>query len=83
MSGYYSHQDRPGERYELFTVDYGAYVRFEGTKNEPYQTVMPLTEELPSLAEAERAFMVPLDDKRSIRRIVFDPDVLTVTTANS
>ena len=80
LSGFYSHQDRAGERYKLFCVDYGAYVKFKDTKNEPYQIVMPLTSELASLNNNERRYMVPLDDKRSIRRIVFDPDMLKVNT---
>ena len=78
LSGFYSHKDKPGERFELFTIDYGAYVRFTGTVNEPYQTVLPFTDDVPSLPSDEQRFIVPLDDKRSIRRIVFDPDVLRV-----
>lgn len=76
LLGFYSHPDRPGERYELFSVDYGAYIRFKGTGNEPYQTVLPLTQDLESLSQEERNYIVPLDDKRSVRRIVFDPDNL-------
>jgi len=79
LSGFYSHKDRPGERYELFNVDYGAYVRFKGTVNEPYQLALPFTSEVPELPTDEQRFMVPLDDKRSIRRIVFDPDLLKTT----
>lgn len=80
LSGFYSHQDRPGERYELFTIDYGAYVRFTGTVNEPYQTVLPYFEEVEKMNDDEKRYIVPLDDKRSIRRIVFDPDALVITT---
>jgi hypothetical protein len=80
LSGFYSHKDRPGERYELFTIDYGAYVRFVGTVNEPYQIALPFTEELGNLSNEEQYLMVPIDDKRSIRRIVFDPDSLRVST---
>ena len=79
LSGFYSHKDLPGERYELFNVDYGAYVRFKGTVNEPYQMVLPFITDVPKLPTEEQRFMVPLDDKRSIRRIVFDPDTLKVT----
>jgi len=80
LSGFYSHKDRPGERYELFNIDYGAYVRFKGTMNEPYQLALPFTSDVPELPIDEQRLMVPLDDKRSIRRIVFDPDALRVTT---
>ena len=76
LSGFYSHKDRPGERYELFNVDYGAYVRFKGTS---YQIPLPFTLDVPKLPTEEQQFMVPLDDKRSIRRIVFDPDALKIT----
>ncbi len=80
LSGFYSHKDRPGERYELFNIDYGAYVRFKGTVNEPYQIALPLISDVPKLPPDEKQLMVPLDDKRSIRRIVFDPDVLKIIT---
>lgn len=75
----YSNPDRPGERYELFTVDYGAYVKFQGTSIEPYQTVIVFAEDLLTFDEKEREYMVPLDDKRSIRRIVFDPSELVAS----
>ena len=78
LSGFYSHKDRPGERYELFNVDYGAYARFKGTVNEPYQSTFPFMSDVPKLPKDEQRFMVPLDDKRSIRRIVFDPDALKI-----
>ena len=78
LSGFYSHKDRPGVRYELFTIDYGAYVRFTGTVNEPYQTVLPLTADIPALPKDIQQQMVPFNDKRSIRRIVFDPDKLAL-----
>ncbi len=88
LPGFYSHQDRPGERYELFNIDYGAYVLFKGavntpyqkrTMNPPYQFPLPLTSQVPELLTDEQRFVVPLDDKRSIRRIVFDPDALKIT----
>jgi hypothetical protein len=77
IPGYYSHPDRPGVRYEIFTIDYGAYVRFKGTVNEPHELVIAQTKDLPRLTGREREYMVPLDDKRSIRRIIFDPEKLT------
>jgi hypothetical protein len=76
IPGYYSHPDRPGIRYEIFTIDYGAYVRFKGTVNEPHEMVIAPTKDISTLPDDERAHMVPLDDKRSIRRIIFDPDKL-------
>lgn len=79
LSGYYSHKDRPGERYELFNIDYGAYIRFKGTVNEPYLSVLPLTSDVAKLPKEEQQFLVPLDDKRSIRRIVFDPEAFQLS----
>jgi hypothetical protein len=75
----YSHPDKPGLRYELFTLDHGAYIRSRGTVNEPRQEVFFENASLGTLEEEERKSIVPLDDKRSIRRIVFDPDRLVVT----
>jgi hypothetical protein len=43
------------------------------------QMVLPFITDVPKLPTDEQRFMVPLDDKRSIRRIVFDPDALKVT----
>ena len=74
----YSHPDKPGLRYELFTLDHGAYIRFRGTVNAPRQEVFFETSEVGSLQEDERQSIVPFDDRRSIRRIVFDPESLAV-----
>jgi hypothetical protein len=69
MNGTYSTKDRAGERYELFTVDYGAFVRFRGTSRQVDEAVF-----LDSDADSHAADqLVPVDDKRSIRRIIFDP----------
>jgi hypothetical protein len=74
----YSHPDRPGLRYEIFTLDYGAYVRYRGTKDDPDRPVFLFEDDLLSMSHNDMEFMVPLDDKRSIRRIVFDPDAMSV-----
>lgn len=76
----YSHPDNPGLRYEIFTLDHGAYVRFRGTVNEPKQNVFLFAEDVSALPADEREYTVPIDDKRSIRRIVFDPECLEVRT---
>lgn len=78
LNAKYSHPDRPGLRYELFTLDYGAYVAYRGTVNEPTQQALFTEEELKSLSESEKLGIVPYDDRRSIRRIVFDPERLVV-----
>jgi hypothetical protein len=74
----YSHPDKPGLRYEIFTLDHGAYIRFRGTVNQPEDTVFFDTASVGGLSEEEKKAIVPFDDKRSIRRIVFDPDRLSV-----
>jgi len=66
----WSHPDRPGERYSLVTVDYGAYASFKGTRNEP-QACFFWTEELERPDD-----LVPLDDRRSIRRIVVTAETM-------
>ena len=63
----YSHPDTPGIRYELFTIDYGVFVRFRGTVN-------AVKEEVFVVEGSNDDLVVPIDDHRSIRRIVFDPD---------
>ena len=73
----YSHPDRPGLRYELFTLDYGAYVSYHGTVNEPNQLFL-FAEDIALLDEIEKQSILPFDDKRSIRRIVFNPIALSV-----
>jgi hypothetical protein len=77
---HYSHPDRPGLRYELFTLDYGAYVAYRGTVNEPKQEVFFDEDDIREMPEKEKVGIVPYDDRRSIRRIVFNPDDLTIET---
>lgn len=78
LNGTYSHQDRPGIRYDLFTVDYGAFVRFRGTVNQVREDVFWHENSPEMLTDDERRLMVPIDDRRSIRRITFDPDSMIV-----
>jgi hypothetical protein len=65
----WSHPDRPGERYSLVTMDYGTYVSFRGTRNEPHQQLF-------WAPEPTDADLVPLDDRRSIRRIIVPESTL-------
>jgi hypothetical protein len=64
----WSHPDRPGEPYHLVTMDYGCYVALQGTRGEPSQQVFFFAGDDPGKPED----LVPLDDRRSIRRIVLD-----------
>jgi hypothetical protein len=70
----WSHPHLPGERYSLVTMDYGTYASFKGTTSEPSQQVFfpiddPKTDELD---------LVPIDDRRSIRRLVVEKIYSTI-----
>lgn len=62
----YSAQDEPGERYDVYVIDYGAYVDLVHTKYEP-QGVLPAGEE-----EDASYVEVPTQDLRAIRRAVLN-----------
>ena len=62
----YSAQDEPGERYDVYVIDYGAYVDLISTKNAP-QGVLPL-----GSLEGDGYVDVPSQDLRSLRRAVLD-----------
>ncbi len=79
LSGTYSHPDRPGVRHDLFAIDYGAFARFRGTKNAIHEEAFWDDQNCDELNSEEKAQLVPVDDKRSIRRITFDPDTLETT----
>jgi hypothetical protein len=62
----HSAQDEPEERYDIYVIDYGAYVDLSHSKYEPEGT-------LPSGAEADGGYVdVPTQDLRAIRRAVLD-----------
>jgi len=71
----YSAQDEPGERYDVYVIDYGAYVDLIRTKSEPLGTL--------SLEEADDDASgyveVPTQDLRAIRRSILDLDEFSVT----
>ncbi len=67
----YSDKERPGVRYDIYTLDYGTYVDLKRTKAEPQL-------ELLETDVASEEVVVPFDDKRSIRRIVLDAAILEV-----
>lgn len=63
----YSAQDQPGERYDVYIIDYGAYVDLMNTKNAPLG-VLPTGDD-----SADGNFVdVPTQDLRSLRRAVLD-----------
>jgi hypothetical protein len=66
----YADKDNPGVRYNIYTLDYGTYVDLLSTSKAPdlgFQDKTP--------AE-DGEFLVPFDDKRSIRRIVLKREIL-------
>lgn len=65
----YADKDNPGQRYNIYAIDYGAYVDLLGTGKQPEL-------DLNHDREVTDEFVVPFDDKRSIRRIILDRAVL-------
>jgi hypothetical protein len=67
--GYSDKGGTPGIRYNIYTLDYGTYVDLMNTNKAPDN----------DFTEAEAIaddFIVPFDDKRSIRRIILNPSLL-------
>jgi hypothetical protein len=70
----YSAQDQPGERYDVYVIDYGAYVDLIQTQSAPLGT-LPLGELQPEVELDEGGFVeVPTQDLRAIRRAILDLD---------
>jgi hypothetical protein len=68
----YADKDNPGVRYNIYCIDYGAYVDLIGTKSQPQlELIMEDADEL-----SPNGPIVPLDDKRSIRRIILPEEIL-------
>ena len=68
----YADKDHPGIRYDIYSLDYGTYVDLLNTSKQPAIDLLIG----PPEEEAEEGFVVPFDDKRSIRRIVLTNRVL-------
>ena len=64
----YSAQDFPGERFDVWVIDYGAYVDLISTNYEPQGVLALGTEEDPEWAD------VPTQDLRAIRRAILNLD---------
>jgi hypothetical protein len=67
----YSAQDQPGERYDVYVIDYGAYVDLIQTQSAPLGTLPLGNDEETTLGEGEYV-EVPTQDLRAIRRAVLD-----------
>lgn len=63
----YSAQDAPGERYDVYVIDYGAYVDLISTQNAP-QGLLPIEDE----GGIDGWVDVPTQDLRALRRAVLD-----------
>jgi hypothetical protein len=71
-----SSNDLPGERFDVFKLDYGCYVDLIGTASAPAGLfVAELNEGTPTYVE------VPSDDYRSIRRAILDVDEFSKQSA--
>lgn len=69
----YADKFNPGIRYNIYSLDYGTYVDLINTSKEPEMDLKAI----PTDAEIdEKDFVVPFDDKRSIRRIILTKDIL-------
>ncbi len=66
----YADKDNPGTRYNIYSLDYGTYVDLLNTSKQPQ---INLVEDA-----SGTEYVVPFDDKRSIRRIILGEDVLSV-----
>jgi len=67
-----SSNDRPGERFDVFKLDYGCYVDLIGTGSAPKGLFQADTDE-----GKDVVIDVPRDDYRSIRRAILDVDEFT------
>jgi hypothetical protein len=68
----YSAQDEPGERYDVYVIDYGAYVDLIHTKSEPIGT-LPFDDDGDD-SDGGGYVEVPTQDLRAIRRSILDLD---------
>ena len=69
----YSAQDEPGERYDVWVVDYGAYVDLMHTSYEP-KGLLPNGGHAAAPGESTAWEDVPTQDLRAVRRAILDLD---------
>jgi hypothetical protein len=67
----YADKDNSGIRYNVYSLDYGTYVDLLNTTKKPELEFV----DVDSRIQGED-FIVPFDDKRSIRRIVLTEEIL-------
>ncbi len=66
----YADKDKPGVRYNIYSLDYGTYVDLMNTSKKP-EVGFQEAEQID-----EKEYLVPFDDKRSIRRIILTSAIL-------
>jgi hypothetical protein len=66
----YADKDKPGVRHNIYSLDYGTYVDLLNTSKKPDLGFVF------HQGEPEEEFIVPFDDKRSIRRIILTERIL-------
>ncbi|HEY5054570.1 MAG TPA: hypothetical protein VII58_00325, partial [Acidobacteriaceae bacterium] len=66
----YADKDKPGVRYNIYALDYGTYVDLMNTSKRPDLGFEASDE------NGDKEYVVPFDDKRSIRRIVLAEEIL-------
>jgi hypothetical protein len=67
----YSDKENPGLRYNIYSLDYGTYVDLKRTKAEPERFLIDDAD------KAQPDKVVPFADKRSIRRVILNPAILS------
>jgi hypothetical protein len=66
----YADKDNPGTRYNIYSLDYGTYVDLLNTSKQPQISFAEFT--------SDEEFVVPFDDRRSIRRIILTAEILQI-----
>ncbi len=70
----YSAQDAPGERYDVYVIDFGAYVDLINTQNAP-RVMLALDIDQSDLDDSDGGWVeVPEQDLRALRRAILDLD---------
>jgi len=67
----YADKDTPGKKYNIYTIDYGMYVDLLTTSKAPDGFIQKVLDEL-----EDSELIVPFDDKRTIRRIIVNQELL-------
>jgi hypothetical protein len=67
----YADKDNPGIRYNVYGLDYGTYVDLLSTNKKPELELILFEDR-----DEGDDFVVPFDDKRSIRRIILSVEIL-------